>query len=424
VRTEVSRANAVAATRIIESEPWLTDILPAKERLPASRAGTLLHAGPPLEPSNFVDPARFAIAGAQVYEGWADDVAQGERRLDRGEVTVASAHDNDAIAPMAGIISPSMPLFVVANKRYGNTVYTNVNEGVGKVKTLRFGAFDSDVLARLNWMADVLAPSLRDAIRVAGGINLKQIVEEAIRRGDECHNRNKSASMIIFQKLATSLVKAGYSGKPLLQILEFIGGNEHFFLNLSMAAAKASLDSAHGVRGSSVVTAMSANGKDFAIRVSGLGRSRPPYSWHRASVPSVRGRYLSPYTAADACPILGDSFIMECNGLGAFSMAAAPAITEYVGGTIKWATGVTKRMYSITTMKHGYYKIPYLGYLGVPTGIDVGKVLRHRIAPIMNVGIAHKRAGIGQIGAGLFRAPLGCFGVAASAYKSAYGVTP
>jgi hypothetical protein len=414
-------SNFNAAGRIIDSDPWLVDLLPARECIPASRSGTLLHAGPPIEIDSLPALTRFAIAGAQVYEGTTEDVEEGQRKLASGDIHIASAHDNDAVAPMAGIVSPSMPMFVIENRKFRNKAYTNINEGVGKTKTLRFGAFDEAVLKRLDWIRDVLAPSLRDAIRTSGGINLKQIIVEAIRRGDECHNRNKSASQILFQKVAINLAKAGYGGQSLAPLLEFMAGNEHFFLNLSMAAAKASLDAAHGVKQSSVVTAMSANGKDYGIRVSGLGNTRPPYQWFRAKDPAVRGKYFAGYSAKDACPVLGDSFSVECTGLGAFAMAGAPAITEFVGGTVSWADAVTKKMYSITTLEHAYYKIPYLGYRGAPTGIDVTKVLKRGVTPIVNVGIANVRPGIGQIGAGIFHAPRNCFRKASKAYKSTYG---
>ncbi|MDA4125429.1 MAG: DUF1116 domain-containing protein [Thaumarchaeota archaeon] len=417
-------ANLMSTERIIESEPWLVDVLPASQCIPEIKSDLFLHAGPPIGVDELPEPTRYAIGGAQVYEGSADTVEIGIDRLRRGEVTISSAHDHGAIAPMTGIVTPSMPMFVIENRTFGNKAYTNINEGVGKTKTLRFGAFDRDVLARLNWMRDVLAPSLRNAIRSSGGINLRQIIAEAVRRGDECHNRNKSASLIFFQKAAISLSKAGYGATALHDVLQFIGGNEHFFLNLSMAAAKASLDAGHGVKGSSIVTAMSANGKDFAIRVSGLGSGRPPYTWFRSGVPAVRGKYFEPYSAKDACPILGDSFAAECTGLGAFALAAAPAMTEFVGGTISWANEITKRMYRITTMEHSYYKIPYLAYRGVPTGISIGKVLARGLMPVMDVGIAHRSAGIGQIGAGLFRAPKGCFRAAGDAFESAFGRRP
>ncbi len=413
-------ANLVATQRIIDSDPWLVDVLPAEQCIPVLRRGTFLHAGPPIDADSLPQMTRFAVAGAQVYEGLAASVKDGERRLAAGDLRIASAHDHNAIAPMAGIISPSMPLFVIENRRFNNRVFTNINEGVGKTKTLRFGAFDQTVLSRLSWMRDTLGPSLKDAIRTAGGISLRKIIAEAVRRGDECHNRNKSASLILFQTLAVNLASAGYGGERLRSVMEFIAGNEHFFLNLSMGAAKVSLDAAQGVKQSSIVTAMSANGKDFAIRVSGLGGNSPPYTWFRAQVPAVHGNYFAGYSAKDACPILGDSFSVECTGLGGFAMAAAPAITEFVGGTVPWATAMTRRMYSITTLEHDYYKIPYLGYRGVPTGIDVAKVVERGTLPTINVGLAHRKPGVGQIGAGYFRAPRACFTKAQESFLSAY----
>jgi hypothetical protein len=413
-------ANLIVTRKIIDSDPWLVDVLPAKDCIPVLRRDTFLHAGPPIEVDSLPEITRFAIAGAQIYEGLATNVKDGEKRLNSGDLQIASAHDNDAIAPMAGIVTPSMPVFVIENRGFNNRVFANINEGVGKTRTLRFGAFDQTVLNRLRWMQDTLGPSLRDAIRTGGGISLRKVIAEAVRRGDECHNRNKSSSLLLFQILAVNLANAGYGGERLASVLDFIAGNEHFFLNLSMGAAKVSLDAAQGVKESSIVTAMSANGRDFAIRLSGLGGSRPPYTWFRAQVPAVHGKYFAGYSSNDACPILGDSFSVECTGLGGFAMAAAPAITEFIGGTVPWATAITRRMYSITTLEHDYYKIPYLGYRGTPTGIDVSKVVQHGTLPTINVGLAHRRPGVGQIGAGYFRAPKTCFTKAQESYMSTY----
>jgi hypothetical protein len=77
-------------------------------------------------------------------------------------------------------------------------------------------------------------------------------------------------------------------------------------------------------------------------------------------------------------------------------------------------------MYEITLAKHSTYKIPYLNYEGTPTGIDFRKVLSTGITPVINTGLAHKKAGIGQVGAGIARAPLLCFTKAQAAYDATY----
>jgi hypothetical protein len=186
--------------------------------------------------------------------------------------------------------------------------------------------------------------------------------------------------------------------------MEFIAGNDHFFLNLSMAACKAMLDAAADVPNSSMVTAMARNGVDFGIRLSGTGDA-----WFTAPAPMVDGLLFPGYTAADAAPDLGDSAITETAGLGGFAMAAAPAIVQFVGGTPQDAVANTDEMSHITLGRNGALTLPALDFAGTPAGIDARKVVDTGIAPIINTGIAHREAGIGQIGAGITRAPLACF---------------
>jgi hypothetical protein len=412
---ETESANEATFRRICDSETILKDVSSAGKVIPGMRRDTLVCAGPPMPPDELPGPTRGAAMGALIHEGIAESPGHASKLLAAGEVKFLHAHDHDSIAPMAGIISWSMPVFVVENSSYGHICYTNINEGVGKTKTLRFGAYSGEVLRRLDWMEETLAPALRDALRLSGGIQLGSIVAEALRRGDECHNRNKAATALFLTRVAPHLARSGCSGEGLAKILEFIGGNDHFFLNLSMASAKATMDAAHGIPHSTIVTAMSANGRDFGIRISGLGRATPPYRWFLAPAPRGRARYFEGYGDADACPLLGDSFITECIGAGAFAMVAAPAITEFVGGNMAWAKRAMERMYKITAGEHDKLLIPYLDYRGTPTGIDVRKVLATGTSPIINAGIAHRNPGIGQIGAGLFHAPLQCFREAAKA---------
>jgi len=149
---------------------------------------------------------------------------------------------------------------------------------------------------------------------------------------------------------------------------------------------------------------MSRNGTEFGIRVSGLGDR-----WFMAPAPTAKGLYFPGYRPADANPDLGDSSITETRGIGGFAMAAAPAIVKFVGGTPADAVNYTKEMMNITVSKDYSFTIPSLNFEGTPMGIDVVKVLNTGILPIINTGIAHKKPGIGQIGAGIVRAPMECF---------------
>jgi len=347
---------------------------------------------------------RGAVIGAILYEGWADSPDAATTLADSGGVTFAPCHHFNAVGPMAGIVSPSMPVVVVENAAGGNRAFATLNEGLGKV--LRFGAYSAEVLDRLRWMGETLGIALRRALRARGPVDLKSITAQALQMGDECHNRNVAATSLFTRIIAPALARTATS-EVAARVLEFLEANNHFYLNLSMAASKATLDSAHGLADSTVVTAMARNGVEVGIRMSGTGDA-----WFTAPAPVPDGLYFPGYGPAVANPDLGDSAITETAGLGGFAMAAAPAIVRFVGGTPEDAIGYTTRMYGITLARNADFGIPALGFAGTPTGIDARRVVDSGVLPVINTGIAHRAAGIGQIGAGIARAPLACFAAA------------
>jgi hypothetical protein len=399
---KVERANEEAFAAFLGASPVLRGIGTAGATLTKMGKRMLLHAGPPLAWRDMCGPMQGAIVGAILYEGWARDAQAAQKLAASGEIAYAPCHHHAAVGPMAGIISPSMPLWVVENAASGARAYSNFNEGLGKA--LRFGAYGPEVLTRLAWMQKTLAPALAKALDTLGGIELKPLVAQALIMGDEVHNRNAAASSLLLRRLAPALARGRLPEDDLARVLEFIAGNEHFFLNISMALAKVSLDAAHGVAGSSLVTAMSRNGVEFGIRVSGLGER-----WFTAPAAAIDGLYFAGYGTADAAKDLGDSSITEAAGFGGFSMAAAPAIVKFVGGTPEDATANSMRMRHITLGESNVFQLPALDFRGAPCGIDLRKVVDTGIEPVINTGIAHREAGVGQIGAGLTRAPLACF---------------
>jgi len=414
----LKEANGIAIERMLASRPVLIGVRLAREVIPGMHERLFLHSGPPIEWNRMCGPMRGAIIGAMLYEGLAQSESDATERLDKGEVKFAPTHHHRTVSPMAGIVSPSMPVFLVKNKAFGNEAYCTINEGVGRVKTLRFGANSQEVIERLHWMRETLAPALDQAIRVCGEIDLKRIIAEALRRGDECHNRNKSATAIFFRTITSPLLRTDLDKTAISSILDFVGGNDHFFLNLSMASSKVTMDTAHGVPSSTVVTVMTTNGVEFGIRVSGLGDQ-----WFTAPAPhQMVGKLFEGYSREDANPVFGDSYISEPAGIGAFAMAASPAISEFVGSTPSFGIRLTKRMHKITLARHNEFRIPYLDYEGTPTGICLAKVVRTGIVPVVNTGVAHKKSGIGQIGAGIAKAPMRCFRKAARKFKEEYGI--
>lgn len=399
----VEDANRSALAAFLNAQPVLEDVQPARDLIPALSAGRLLlHAGPPVAWGEMCGPMQGAIIGAILFEAWAKTPEDAAKLAASGQIAFAPCHHHGAVGPMAGIVSPSMPLWSVGNRAGSNRAFSGLNEGLGKV--LRFGAYNVEVLERLHWMSAVLAPTLSKAVKATGGIELKPLMAQSLHMGDELHNRNTAASSLLLKTLLPGLLESGAPLDAIAAIARFIAGNDHFFLNVSMAACKAMLDAAHGVRHSSLVTAMARNGVTFGIRVSGTGNA-----WFTAPAPLVDGLYFPGYGPADAAPDLGDSAITETAGLGGFAMAAAPAIVQFVGGTPADAEANTRRMLRIALGVNPAFTIPALGFAGGPVGIDARKVIDRNISPVINTGIAHRTAGIGQVGAGISHAPVACF---------------
>ena len=398
----VERANAIAYANYLAAQPMLIDVDLARNHIPVLRDRVLLHAGPPISWEQTCGPMQGAAIGAVLFEGWAASVAAARKLLDSGAIAFESTHDHATVGPMAGVVSPSMPVWVVENASAGNRAYCTFNEGLGKA--LRFGANSTEVIKRLQWMAAVLAPALKATLTKLGPLELKPMMAQALQMGDELHNRNAAASSLLLKKLVPAALRCKFDQTKMADAMTAIANNDHFFLNLSMAACKAMLDSAHNVPNSSMVTAMSRNGVRFGIRLSGTGAR-----WFEAAAPIVHGLYFPTYGPEHAAPDMGDSSITETAGLGGFAMATAPAIVQFVGGTPDDAIANTREMTHITLGRNNAFTLPAMNFTGTPAGIDARKVLDTNILPIINTGIAHREAGVGQIGAGITRAPLECF---------------
>ena len=403
-------ANTRASELYLTAQPKLVGLGVAREVLPGMERRMILHAGPPIAWERMCGPMQGAIAGAILYEGWTEDADDARTLAASGDIAFEPCHHHGAVGPMAGIISPSMPVWVVSESASGKRTFSNLNEGLGKV--LRFGANGPEVIARLKWIEKTLAPVLRAGLQKLGEVELKPLMAQALHMGDEVHNRNAAASSLLIKRLVPALLKSGAPAGEVAEAIEFIAGNDHFFLNISMAACKAMLDAAHDVSGSSMVTAMARNGVEFGIRVSGLGER-----WFTAPAPVVDGLYFSGYQRKDAAPDLGDSAITETAGLGGFAMAAAPAIVKFVGGSAQDALAHTLAMTHITLRRNGAFTLPALDFAGTPACIDARRVVDTGILPVINTGIAHREPGVGQIGAGVTHAPLACFTQAISAFS-------
>jgi len=414
--TDIEKANRESVERMMDSHPILIGVGKARDVIPGrgDNENLLTHAGPPIGWARMSGPMRGAVAGALIFEGRAKTYDEAEKLVEAGKVEFAPCHHYQSAGPMAGLIAPSMSVYIVEDKKFGRRAFSGLNEGYGKV--LRYGAYDDEVIERLRWMDDVMAPILNEAIQAAGGVDMRALMAEALHMGDECHNRNKAGSIVFTARLAPFIAKAAPNPETAAKVLKFMGDNALTVLNPVMAACKAMADAAHNIEGSTIVSTLARNGTDFGIRVSGLGDR-----WFTAPAPPVEGLYFPGFTEEDANPDLGDSTIMETVGIGGFAMAAAPAIVTFVGGTAKLAMDTTLEMYEITEAPHKYFTIPALEFQGSPTGIDIRKVVEKGITPRVNTGVAHKKAGIGQVGAGLVRPPMSMFEEAVVAFAERYG---
>jgi hypothetical protein len=405
-------ANEEALAAMLAAEATLVDVRPASEALGLER-GQFLHAGPPVDWERASGPLRGALIGAVLLEGLADDPERAERLLASGDgVSWEPCHHRGAVGPMAGVVSPSMWVFELRDEAHGNTSWCTLNEGLGKV--LRYGAYGPEVIDRLRWMGDVLGPLLATAVRAGGPVDVRAIVAQMVQMGDEGHNRNRAGTLMFLREVLPAMIDSGRPSAEVAEAVRFVSGNDHFFLNLVMPACKLQTRAGAGVPGSSVVTVMARNGTDFGIQTSGTGEQ-----WFTAPANTPEGLYLGAYGPDDANPDIGDSAITETAGIGGMSMATAPAIVRFVGGSVPDALATTQRMYGITVGENPAFAIPILEFRGAPTGIDVTAVVRTGVHPQIKTGMCGRIAGTGQVGAGLVTPPMECFTAALAALAEA-----
>lgn len=408
---EIDAANARALARLLASRPHLVGIGIARDVIPAMAEDLFLHAGPPVTWERMCGPMRGAVIGGLLHEGRAKSVEEATTLAASGAIRFDPCHHHDAVGPMAGLVTPSMPVFIVEDRggeRAGTRTFCTLNEGLGKV--LRYGAFSEEVLARLEFMRDTLAPVLSAALALRGPIDLKHLMAQALQMGDEGHNRNRAGTSLLFRELAPAIVRATEDRERAARVLEFVNGNDHFFLNLSMPMGKCMLKAAEGEPLSSLVTVMARNGTDFGIQLASM-----PGRWFTGPAQMVRGLFFPGFTEADANPDIGDSAITETAGFGGFAMGAAPAIVQFVGGSAEDALAATRAMRRITLGANSGFAIPALGFAGTPTGIDLRLVEERNLLPQINTGIAHRDPGVGQVGAGLVNPPWEAFHAALEA---------
>jgi hypothetical protein len=414
IAQKINEANNLAVKRLMSVEPVLTDIDSALNVIPGMTPYTILHSGPPITWNRMCNPMKRAVKGALILEGLAKDDKSAEKLMKTKKITLSANHTHGSVGPMTGIISASMPVLVTKDLTYGNTSYSTFNEGGGKV--LWFGSVEKETITRLRYMRDEFAPVLKRVIKKMGGIAIWSVLAQGIQMGDECHNRHAASTNIFLKNIVETLFSLNISKEKAFKVYKFIAGNSHFFLNITMTACKLAMVAASDIENSTIVTAMSRNGTDFGIRVSGLGDK-----WFIAPSPLLLDALYNPgYGLEDGAPDIGDSSIIETMGLGGFAIAAAPSMASFAGGGFQDSIKIVKQMGQITTTKNPKFGIPCLDFEGTPTGIDIRKVVETEILPSINSAVVHKSSGAGQIGAGIVYAPYECFTKAIMAFGKRY----
>ncbi|HBO24441.1 MAG TPA: hypothetical protein DD649_16380 [Providencia sp.] len=416
----IEEANAAVIERIRAARPFWQSVEPAKVVVPALQKGKkLLHAGPPVTWDEMSGPVRGACIGACLFEQWADTEEQALKMLNNDEIEFVPCHNVKAVGPMGGITSANMPMLVVKNMTHGNYAYCNMNEGIGKV--MRFGAYGEDVQTRLRWMRDSLAPVLKKTLQTLDdGIDLTAMMAQGITMGDEFHQRNIATSALLLRQLAPIMSSLDIDKDELQSVLHFLSITDQFFLNLAMAYCKSAMDAGAEIKQGTIVTVLTRNGKNFGVKISGMGDE-----WFTAPVNTPEGLFFSGYSQADANPDIGDSAITEAFGIGGAAMVAAPGVTRFVGasGGMSAALDVSDEMAEIYLEHNMMLQIPTWDFQGACIGLDARRVVETGITPLINTGIAHKDAGVGQIGAGTVRAPIACFEKAIIALSKKLGIT-
>ena len=413
--SDANTANRLAYDRLTQAEPMLADIQRGGDVIPGMSENTILTSGAPMPWTEYYGGQRNAIIYGAIYEGLADSAEDADQKLGNGQIILASTHDHGCVGSVAGIYTASMPVFVVENTAHGNRAFCNFYEGESR-RRLNYGVYDEGVADGLRFLERKLAPLLQSAVARTGGVPLKPLISRALRMGDELHSRNTAATTLFVRELTPAFIDLATEGQrtQVLSALEFLYSSDYFFLRLAMAAAKATADAASDIEGSSVVTAMTINCRAFSIRVAGLGDT-----WFDGPLPAADCKLFDGYTEDDIEWIGGESHITETVGLGGFAQAAAFGLQAYQGGSATEMVRLNESMYEITVGEHTDFLIPYFGFRGSPVGIDINKVVATGIVPVIDGGLAGKDGG--QIGAGILRAPLECFAVAAEAFQARYG---
>ncbi len=411
IGSDIDQANEEAVERILAADAVLVDIKPAGKAISGFKSNLITHAGPPIEWSRMCFTQRFAVMNLAVYEGLADTPEQAASLIEREEILIADNHRYGNVSGMCGVTSASLPVFIVESKPFGGVAYD-----CQQTSMTAFGNKYETGQREIAFVQDVLAPVMRAVDKKAGGIDLKELLAKGLQMGDELHGTFEACRGVLMNWILPHVVDTDFPKEVLKQVGRYFMSNEGRWYcgNLMLGACKAMMDRARDIKFSTIVTAMTRNGVEFGIQVSGLGKQ-----WFTGPAGKIRGFTFPGFAESDSTLDIGDSAISETRGFGATALAASPVHAKLIGESFQDAVNHTQTMAEVSTAEDPMFRVPYLDR-GVPVGIDIRKVIEKGIAPKINTGMAHKKGGHPIIGTGIADAPLGAFREALKAFGEEY----
>ena len=414
IKERIAAANEKAVGELINADPVWVDILPAGQVVEGLEENMILHSGPPIEFADMVPLHRRGMVSGALFEGLASTEAEAVSMLERGEIKVSAALDHNTVGAGTGIITSSVEMMVVENRRTGKRAATFPAEGPFQGGLCGWGLYTEKIAANLRYMKNELFPPMRELVHQRGGLALRPILAESMQMGDENHTRQSASDLMFIKQIIPDLVRMDIEKPTLLKCMDYIVQTPRFFHCFGQGASLSALWSAKGTSHSTMAVAFGGNGVEFGIKVAGLGDE-----WFTAPAQMIKGRYTSSqYSEKDQIPWLGDSCIVECAGLGGLAAAASPAVGNLRGLKVKDTVAQTKEMQEICISSNHNYPIPNLDFGFLPAGIDIRLVLKHGILPEIHGGMFNHEGGL--IGAGSARVPLGCFEKALKAFGKKY----
>lgn len=415
VKQRIAEANRQAASCITENDPYWVDIRPAGECVEGLEDHMILHSGPPIDYEDMVMLHKRGMVSAMLFEGWAKDEKEAVDIIRSGEIKIDSALNHNTVGAGTGIITKSVAMNVIEDRRNHTTAATFPAEGpVFQGGFCGWGLYNEGIAENLRYMREVLFPPMREMLAKNGGIAIKPILAEGMQMGDENHTRQTAADLLFDKQVLPQLFELDLPKEQIMRTVRYIVETPRFFHCYGQGASRAAAIAADGIEYSTMVTAMAGNGVEFGIKIAAL-----PGQWFTAPAPMMKGRYTSTkFTEKDQLPWIGDSCVVECAGMGGIAAAASPIVCNLRGMSLQESIAQSQEMENICITRNPNYVIPNLDFDCLPAGVDIRLVLKTGICPAVHGGMFNYEGGL--IGAGMARVPMGCFEKAMKAFAAKY----